>query len=161
MSLRLGKQRHQFPRLPVEILSVQTVPIIHSVPSVTTQVHVFCHLRSGDLSFLLCFFFFYCSGGKFCLLHLILSVLMFNPKTFWSEYLHDVTVKKSCLAGLFLCLCFMFLCFRIDYISHMFISGSRNIARGGPVSDFVGSIISVLNESPGGAFMPNQFGSVK
>lgn len=78
VSLRLGKQRHQFPRLPVEILSVQTVPIIHSVPSVTTQVHVFCHLRSGDLSFL--FAFFYCSGGKFCLLHLILSVLMLIQK---------------------------------------------------------------------------------
>lgn len=130
VSLRLGKQRHQFPRLPVEILSVQTVPIIHSVPSVTTQVHVFCHLRSGNLSFLFAFFFFLLFWWKVLPVapHIISSHV--NPKTFWSEYLHDVTVKKSCLAGLFLCLCFMFLCFRIDYISHMFISGPRNIARG-------------------------------
>lgn len=115
----------------------------------------------GISLFFFAFFFFYCSGGKFCLLHLILSVLMFNPKTFWSEYLHDVTVKKSCLAGLFLCLCFMFLCFRIDYTSHMFITGPPKPSQGGPVSYFVGSIISVLDESPDGAFMPHLFGSVK
>lgn len=40
----------------MEILSVQTVPIIHSVPSVTTQVHMFCYLHRGDLSFLFLFF---------------------------------------------------------------------------------------------------------
>lgn len=43
----------------MEILSVQTVPIIHSAPSVTTQVHMFCYLHSGDQIYLFFFSLFW------------------------------------------------------------------------------------------------------
>lgn len=55
----------------MEILSVQTVPIIHSVPSVTTQVPMFYHPHSGDLSFL--FRFFALVETSACLPHIISS----------------------------------------------------------------------------------------
>lgn len=88
MSLSLGKQRHQYSRLPVEIL--------HSEPNVPSRFQSFCPLSSGHFSFLVP-----CQWKLWPVTPLIIGSHV-DSKASLLEFVHDVTIKKPCLSGLFL-----------------------------------------------------------